>query len=179
AGRIGDVHPRHGPPPRLPADGPDRDGRGAAGARPLEPARPVRPRGARPAAVGGAEARRVARVHLPGRRSPDPARAHAEALGTGQVAAVAEELPPGAVAAAELRPARAGPPRPAPFARARAHRRQVPRADGVVGDTRAAHVDAGTARDPREDRRRRTRPWTAALGPRRTRVPGERDAAAA
>ena len=78
ARRLGDRRPRDRPPPRLPPDRPDLDGRAAAAPRPLEPARPtLRPRRARPPALGGAEARRVGRVHLPDRGPAAADRAHA------------------------------------------------------------------------------------------------------
>ena len=69
---------RHGPPHRVPADRPDRDRRDAAAARALEPARRVRHREARPAALGGAEAVRVERVHLADRDAAAAPGAHAQ-----------------------------------------------------------------------------------------------------
>ena len=64
-------------PARLPPARPDLDRRAAAAPRPLEPARRVRHRGVRPAALGGAEARRVACLPLPDRGSADSQGVHA------------------------------------------------------------------------------------------------------
>src|SRR5262245_39292476 len=68
--RIGDERARPRATARLPAAGPDRDGRTGAAPRPLEPARRLRHGRARPPALGGAVAVRVQRVRLSDR---DPA----------------------------------------------------------------------------------------------------------
>ena len=68
---------RRRPSPRLPPDGPDRDGRDAAAPRPLQQARPLRRRRARPPDLGRAEALRVERLHLADRGPGARPRAHA------------------------------------------------------------------------------------------------------
>ena len=109
----------------------------AAAPRPLQPARPdVRPRGARPAAVGGALALRVGRVHLPARGPAARSRADPQlpAFAADQEPAVGARVPDDEPCVSPLRDARARAARAAP----------LPRARGPLGRREARQPVVGT-----------------------------------
>src|SRR5262245_53452178 len=100
-------------------------------------------------------------------------------MGAEEGQPVGEGIHEGAVGATQLHPPRARTARPAALAGARAPRGPLPRANRVVGHTGTDDLDARTARTAWEDRGRRPRPRTAALGPGRQVVSADRDPASA
>ena len=148
----------------------------AAAPRPLEPARElVRPGRARPAALGGAEARRVERVPLPGGGPAAPASAHAPARPRARPAA--HRVPEGERVVPPVRAAGARAPGAAALARDRGPRADGPRGAPLVGRAEDG-ADARRAERARRGRRRRPARQAAALGPRRALVPRDGDGAA-
>ncbi len=160
---------------RLPPARSDRHRRDAAGARAVEQARRLRPHRARPAALGGARAVRVERLHLADRVAADGPRhdappADVDALRARTLDARVHDREPVVPA---LRHARARAARPAALPRARRPRQgRAARPPLVRLPARRPHAD-----DPAplgRDRGRRKARAAAALGSRRARLPGRR-----
>ena len=136
--------PRDGAAARVPPARPDRHRGDAAGARALEPARRLRPQRARPAALGGAGAVRVERLHLADRVAADGPRPDAPSADVDPLRARALDarLHGGEPVVPALRHARARAARPAALARARRPRRgRAARPPLVRRAARRPHAD--------------------------------------
>ncbi len=132
--------------------------------------RALRPGRARPAALGRAEADRVARVPLARPRTcPSCGR------GCGGGSRARAGVHQGERRVPALRPARARSARPAPVARDRDALEHGPRSARLVGHAEGG-ADARGARGARRGRRRGPPREAARVGPRRAVVPGVGDA---